>query len=78
MRQGPQNPKEAAQFVVGIFRSRLWDWRAHRSGSPLATFETEEGRRDPYPIHEQVRALGRVVAGCRATWRRPDYELVTT
>jgi len=75
MRQGPQNPKEAAQFVVGIVRSRLWDLRAHRSGSPLAKFETEEGIRDPYPIHEQVRALGRVVPGMPGYMATADYEL---
>ncbi len=76
MRQGPQNPKEAAQFVVGIFRSKLWDWQAHRSGTPLAQFETDEGRRDPYPIHEQVRALGRVVPGMPGYAATADYELV--
>jgi len=75
MRQGPQSPKEAAQFVVGIFRSRLWDWQAHRSGSPLARFETDEGRRDPYPIHEQIRALGRVVHGMPGYAATADYEL---
>jgi cytochrome P450 len=76
MRQGPQNPKEAAQFVVGIFRSRLWDRRAHRSGSPLAAFDTDEGRRDPYPIHEQVRALGRVVPGMPGYLATAEYDLV--
>ncbi len=75
MRQGPQNPKEAAQFVVGIVRSRLWDRRAHRSGSPLATFDTDEGRRDPYPIHEQVRALGRVVPGMPGYLATAEYDL---
>ncbi|MDZ5621999.1 cytochrome P450 [Nocardioides sp. HM23] len=75
MRQGPQNPKEAAQFVVGIFRSRLWDWQAHRSGSPLAQFETDAGRRDPYPIHEQIRSLGRVVHGMPGYAATADYEL---
>lgn len=75
MKQGPQSPKEAAQFVVGIFRSRLWDWRARRSGSPLAQFETDAGRRDPYPIHEQIRALGRVVHGMPGYCATADYEL---
>ena len=75
MRQGPQNVKEAAQFVVGIVRSRQWDRRAHQSGSPLARFETDEGRRDPYPLHEQVRALGRVVPGMPGFAATADYEL---
>lgn len=75
MRQGPQNPKEAAEFVVGIFRSRWWNRQAHRSGSPLARFDTDEGRRDPYPIHEQVRALGRVVPGMPGYAATADYEL---
>jgi len=76
MRQGRQNPKEAAQFVVGIFRSKLWDWQAHRSGSPLAEFETDHGRRDPYPIHEQIRALGPVVPGMPGYVATADYQLV--
>jgi cytochrome P450 len=75
MRQGPQSPKEAAQFVVGIFRSRLWETRARRSGVPMAQFETDAGRRDPYPIHEQVRALGRVVPGMPGYVATADYEL---
>lgn len=75
MKQGPQSPKEAALFVVGIYRGRLWDRRARRSGSPLAAFETDEGRRDPYPIHERVRALGRVVDGMPGYAATADYEL---
>jgi len=75
MRQGPQNPKEAALFVAGIFRSRMWDRQARRSGSPLARFDTDEGRRDPYPIHEQVRALGRVVPGMPGYAATADYDL---
>jgi cytochrome P450 len=75
MRQGPQNPKQAAQFVVGIFRSRRWERQAHRSGTPLASFETDEGRRDPYPIHERVRALGRVVPGMPGYLATADYDL---
>ena len=75
MKQGPQSPKEAAQFAVGIIRSRIWEWQAHRSGSPLAKFDTEEGVRDPYPIHEEVRALGRVVPGMPGYVTTADYEL---
>ncbi|KAA1425886.1 cytochrome P450 [Nocardioides antri] len=75
MRQGPQSPKEAAAFVVGIFRSRAWEWQAQRSGSPLVGFDTDEGRRDPYPIHEHVRALGRVVPGMPGFAATADYEL---
>lgn len=31
MRQGPQSPREVAQFTVGILRSRLWQREARRS-----------------------------------------------
>ena len=75
MKQGPQNPKEAAQFAMGVVRSRLWESRAHRSGSPLAAFDTEEGRRDPYPIHERVRALGSIVSGMPGFVATADYSL---
>ena len=75
MRQGPQSPKETARFVAGIYRTKLWQWRAHRSGSPLAAFDTDEGRRDPYPIHEQVRALGRVAPGMPGYAATAEHDL---
>ncbi len=61
MRQGPQNPREAIEFGIGILRTRLFRMRARRSGSPLTRYDTPAGRRDPYSVHEQIRALGPVV-----------------
>jgi cytochrome P450 len=70
MEQGPQSLTDAVRFAAGIYRSKLFTLRARVAGEPMTRFETEQGRRDPYPVHESFRARGRLVptyAGFLAT-----------
>ncbi|MDG0907794.1 hypothetical protein, partial [Escherichia coli] len=36
-------------------------WHGHVSRDPFARLQLEEGRRDPYPLYEEVRRRGQVV-----------------
>lgn len=75
MEQGPQNLRDSARFVAGIYRTRLFALRGRLLREPMVRFETRAGRRDPYPIHESFRARGRLVpteAGFLAT---ADHQL---
>jgi cytochrome P450 len=70
MEQGPQDLRETARFVAGIYRTRLFALRGRLAREPMSRFDTRAGRRDPYPIHESFRARGRLVgteAGFLAT-----------
>jgi hypothetical protein len=48
----------ARQLVV--VRSQV-AWHAHVSRDPLARINSAEGRRDPYPLYEEVRRRGELI-----------------
>lgn len=75
MEQGPQGPAAAARFVVSIYRNKLFTLRARMAGEPMVRFETNEGRRDPYPIHESFRARGALVPTYAGFLATADYHL---
>jgi cytochrome P450 len=61
MKQGPQSLGQAVSFAAGIYRSKAFGLRARIAGEPMLGFESRAGRLDPYPLHEQFRARGRLV-----------------
>ena len=75
MEQGPQGVRGAARFLLSIYRSKLFTLRARMAGEPMVRFETAEGRRDPYPIHESFRARGKLVPTYAGFLATADYHL---
>ncbi len=75
MEQGPQGVGGAARFVLSIYRSKLFTLRARMAGEPMVRFETAEGRRDPYPIHESFRSRGKLVPTYAGFLATADYHL---
>ncbi len=75
MEQGPQTPAAAARFVLSIYRNRLLTLRGHLAGEPMVRFETEEGRRNPYPVHESFRTRGPLVPTFAGFLATADYHL---
>lgn len=75
MRQGPQNPKQAVEFAVGVVRTRLFQHRAAQQGSLLSRYATPEGIADPFSVHEAIRAAGRVLPPELGFSATADYEL---
>jgi cytochrome P450 len=75
MEQGPQGVRGAARFVLSIYRSKLFTLRARMAGEPMVRFETAEGRRNPYPIHESFRARGQLVPTYAGFLATADYHL---
>ena len=77
MEQGPQTLSQSLGFVAGIYRAKLDIWKARViDREPLSGLDTRAGRRDPYPIYEDVRRRGRVVTAFDEEFRATaDYEL---
>lgn len=75
MEQGPQDLRETARFVAGIYRTRLFALQGRLARGPMARFETRAGRRDPYPVHESFRARGRLVSTEAGFLATADHEL---
>lgn len=75
MEQGPQTPAAAARYLLAIYRHRLLTLRGRLAGEPMVRFETEEGRRNPYPIHESFRTRGPLVPTFAGFLATADYHL---
>lgn len=75
MRQGPQNPKQAVEFAVGVVRTRLFQHRAAQEGSPISRYGTPEGIADPFSVHEAIRAQGPVLPPQLGFSATADYAL---
>lgn len=75
MEQGPQTPAAAARFVLNIYRNKLFTLRGRLAGEPMVRFESEEGRRNPYPIHESFRTRGPLAPTYAGFLATADYHL---
>jgi P450-derived glycosyltransferase activator len=66
--------RTAARFAVGLYRER-WDrWSAARfRGDQLARLSLREGRRDPYAVYEDMRALGPMVPTRLGNWATTSH-----
>jgi len=75
VQQGPQSPLAAARFVLAIYRRRLLTLRGRLAGEPMVRFESAEGRRNPYPVHESFRTRGPLVPTYAGFLATADYHL---
>ncbi len=76
MKQGPQSVGEAVEFGIGIYRSRLLNLRGRLGArDPVALLDTPAGRRDPWPLHEQLRSRGAVVPLFDGFWATAEHDL---
>jgi cytochrome P450 len=75
MRQGPQTVGEVLNFGVSMVRSQLFMAQGRLQRQPITRFATAAGRRDPYPIHEEYRSLGRIVETTAGFLVTADHEL---
>jgi len=66
--------RQAAAFAGGLYGQR-WDrWYAGRfRGDDLARLRLREGRRDPYPIYEEMRTRGPMVRTRLGNWATPSH-----
>ena len=66
--------RSAARFAGGLYRER-WDrWYAVRfRGDQLARLNLREGRRDPYAVYEDMRALGPMVPTRLGNWATTSH-----
>jgi cytochrome P450 len=75
-RQGPQSIGQALRFAAGIYQAKLYGWKLRLMDRALLTdLDTRKGRRNPYPIYEDVRRRGRVIPLVDPFWTTADYEL---
>lgn len=76
MEQGPQSFGQALRFVLGIYQAKLYTWKIRVIDRELlADLSTRAGRRNPYPVYEDVRRRGRMVRVVDQFWTTADYEL---
>ena len=68
--------RSAATFAGGLYRER-WDrWYAARfRGDQLARLNLREGRRDPYAVYEDMRAIGPMVPTRLGNWATTSYAI---
>ena len=66
--------RQAAAFATGLYGQR-WDrWYAGRfRGDDLARLRLREGRRDPYPIYEEMRARGPMAGTRLGDWATTSH-----
>ena len=57
---GPVNAVVSLARQLVVVRSQV-AWHAHVSRDPLARLNSAEGRRDPYPLYEEVRRRGELI-----------------
>lgn len=63
-----------AAFAYGLRRERAAVWWAGRvHGDPLSRLRLREGRRDPYPIYEQMRARGLMLPTRLGNWSTTSH-----
>lgn len=75
MRQGPQTVGETLSFGVSMVRSQAFMAVGRLKREPMTHFDTAEGRRNPYPIHEGFRSRGRVTETSAGFLVTADHEL---
>ncbi len=76
MKQGPQTVREAVEFGVGIYRSRFFNLRGRWiDRDPVALLDTPAGRRDPWPLHEELRSRGTLVPLFDGFWATAEHDL---
>ncbi len=64
----------AARFAGGLYRERWNRWSAARfRGDQLARLSLREGRRDPYAVYEDMRALGPMVPTRLGNWATTSH-----
>jgi len=68
--------RSAASFATGLYRQR-WDrWYAARfGGDQLARLSLPEGRRDPYAVYEDMRAIGPMVPTRLGNWATTSHPI---
>jgi cytochrome P450 len=66
--------RSAATFAGGLYKER-WDrWYAARfRGDQLARLSLRDGRRDPYAVYEDMRAIGPMVPTRLGNWATTSY-----
>jgi cytochrome P450 len=68
--------RTAANFAGGLYKER-WDrWYAARfRGDQLARLSLREGRRDPYAVYEDMRAIGPMIPTRLGNWATTNYAI---
>ena len=68
--------REQLQFVAGFARERLLlQYGARVRRDPLCRLHLSEGRRDPYPIYEEIRARGPLSRSTLKVWMSASYDI---
>lgn len=66
--------RQAARFTTALWRERCDRWYAGWfRGDDLARLRLREGRRDPYPIYEEVRAKGPMQLNRLGNWATTSH-----
>ena len=67
---------EQLRFVAGFAKERLaLRYGAHLRRDPLCRLHLSEGRRDPYPIYEEVRARGPLSRSTAKLWVSASHDI---
>ncbi len=68
--------RAAATFAGGLYRERWNRWYAARfRGDQLARLSFKEGRRDPYAVYEDMRAIGPMVPTRLGNWATTSHPI---
>ena len=71
--------REQITFVTGFLRERaVIRYGAHLRHDPLARLHLSEGRENPYPLYDEVRARGSLIPSTMSglglqVWTSADY-----
>jgi cytochrome P450 len=66
--------REQTRFVAGFFKERaVIRYGAHLRRDPLCRLHLEAGRRNPYPIYDEVRRRGPLIRSVAGAWTSATY-----
>ena len=69
--------REQVRFVAGFYRERaVMRYGAHLRRDPLCRLHLESsGRRNPYPIYDEVRRRGPLIRSVAGAWTSASYPI---
>ncbi|HEY5979148.1 MAG TPA: cytochrome P450 [Microlunatus sp.] len=69
--------REQVRFVAGFAKERaVIRYGAHLRGDPLCRLHLESvGRRDPYPLYDEVRRRGSLIPSVVGAWTSASYQI---
>ncbi|HEU5484930.1 MAG TPA: cytochrome P450 [Microlunatus sp.] len=68
--------REQIRFLTAFAKERaVLRYGAHLRRDPLSRLHLNEGRRNPYPIYDEVRARGRLIRSTAGVWTTASHDV---